>query len=76
MPELGPYGSVRGALSNERPYRDLGAPLSKQYQSLVMEARTKCLRCDFVSALCPKNRPARWRKRPTRPLRDRGETTS
>ena len=24
MPELGPYGSVRGALSNERPYRDFG----------------------------------------------------
>src|SRR5499427_9694519 len=23
MPELGPYGSVRGALSNGRPYRDL-----------------------------------------------------
>src|SRR5258707_11206211 len=23
MPELGPYGSVRGAPSNERPYRDL-----------------------------------------------------
>ena len=22
MPESGPYGSVRGALSNERPYRD------------------------------------------------------
>ena len=22
MPELGPYGSVRGALSNGRPYRD------------------------------------------------------
>src|SRR6266704_4268467 len=22
MPELGPYGSVRGTLSNERPYRD------------------------------------------------------
>ena len=22
MPELGPSGSVRGALSNERPYRD------------------------------------------------------
>ncbi len=22
MPELGPFGSVRGALSNERPYRD------------------------------------------------------
>ncbi len=28
MPELGPYGSVRGALSNERPYRDSGAPLA------------------------------------------------
>src|SRR5712691_9344334 len=26
MPELGPYGSVRGALSNERPYRDLRYP--------------------------------------------------
>jgi hypothetical protein len=24
MPELGTYGSVRGALSNERPYRDFG----------------------------------------------------
>src|SRR5437667_5805688 len=24
VPELGPLGSVRGALSNERPYRDLG----------------------------------------------------
>jgi hypothetical protein len=29
MPELGPYGSVRGALSNERPYRDSGAPNEK-----------------------------------------------
>jgi hypothetical protein len=27
MPELGPYGSVRGAFSNERPYRDSGAPV-------------------------------------------------
>ena len=26
MPELGPYGSVRGALSNERPYRDIRNP--------------------------------------------------
>jgi len=24
VPELGTLGSVRGALSNERPYRDLG----------------------------------------------------
>ena len=27
MPELGSYGSVRGALSNERLYRDSGAPI-------------------------------------------------
>ena len=27
MPESGTYGSVRGALSNERPYRD--RPLSR-----------------------------------------------
>jgi hypothetical protein len=26
MPESGTYGSVRGALSNERPYRDNGGP--------------------------------------------------
>src|SRR5262249_29072324 len=32
MPELGPYGSVRGALSNERPYRDhrLGREISRR----------------------------------------------
>src|SRR6266511_1940485 len=29
MPELGPYGSVRGALSNERPYRDLRNAVAK-----------------------------------------------
>jgi hypothetical protein len=28
MPELGSYGSVRGALSNERLYRDSGAPVT------------------------------------------------
>ena len=29
MPELGTYGSVRGALSNERPYRDqMGIPFT------------------------------------------------
>jgi hypothetical protein len=27
MPELGPYGSVRGARSNARPYRDQRAAL-------------------------------------------------
>ncbi len=31
MPELGPLGSVRGALSNERPYRDQGiVPAARQ----------------------------------------------
>jgi hypothetical protein len=29
MPELGPYGSVRGALSNERPYRNLRNVVAK-----------------------------------------------
>jgi hypothetical protein len=29
MPELGVYGSVRGALSNERPYRDLRNAVAK-----------------------------------------------
>jgi hypothetical protein len=31
MPESGPYGSVRGALSNECPYRD--RPLSRAMTS-------------------------------------------
>ncbi len=33
MPESGPYGSVRGALSNERPYRDYSD--SKQLYNLI-----------------------------------------
>ncbi len=32
MPESGPYGFVRGALSNERPYRDPNTP---EYQLAV-----------------------------------------
>ena len=31
MPELGPSGSVRGALSNERPYRDVRRETGKEY---------------------------------------------
>ena len=31
MPELGPSGSVRGALSNERPYRDTVWPVILGY---------------------------------------------
>jgi hypothetical protein len=29
MPELGPYGSVRGARGNSRPYRELTADIPK-----------------------------------------------
>ena len=29
MPELGPYGSVRGARGNSRPYRESGEPARK-----------------------------------------------
>lgn len=31
MPELGTYGSVRGALSNERPYRDPRFPQPRSH---------------------------------------------
>jgi hypothetical protein len=34
VPELGPLGSVRGALSNERPYRD---HLRGRFKTLVEE---------------------------------------
>jgi hypothetical protein len=38
MPELGPYGSVRGAFSNGRPYRNSGAPIrSKAYVNFASE---------------------------------------
>ena len=35
MPELGPYGSVRGALSNERPYRDSTHPTIPRHPPVV-----------------------------------------
>src|SRR6195256_6912922 len=38
MPELGPYGSVRGALSNERPYRDLAKTRPNLRQRLRLPA--------------------------------------
>ena len=31
MPELGPYGSVRGARGNSRPYRDLCATIANRW---------------------------------------------
>ena len=39
MPELGPYGSVRGALSNERPYRDC-AQNPERLAACLFERRT------------------------------------
>ena len=42
MPEWGPLGSVRGALSNERPYRDLrnggeNYPFERSHRFAVIE---------------------------------------
>jgi len=39
VPELGSLGSVRGALSNERPYRSRPSPLSLERHQLA-ERRT------------------------------------
>src|SRR5512132_2872545 len=39
MPELGPYGSVRGALSNERPYRDQHLRSRPQLENRVLRRR-------------------------------------
>src|SRR6266540_5377178 len=64
MPESGPYGSVRGALSNERPYRDLrnvGAkyPFERSHRFAGMQHRCdtrapvvtpSCLSCGNESA--------------------------
>ena len=55
MPELGSYGSVRGALSNERLYRDLGAPKKQQFQNIARGAEGCPFGCCFMSGQCPKN---------------------
>jgi hypothetical protein len=41
MPELGPYGSVRGALSNERPYRDLANPSASYLIGIAWQLRLR-----------------------------------
>ena len=41
MPELGTYGSVRGALSNERPYRDRSLTLALLTLRRVFKLRRK-----------------------------------
>src|SRR3954464_7595193 len=45
VPELGPLGSVRGALSNGRPYRELELGLSPS----DVQAMTEHLRCGLVA---------------------------
>jgi hypothetical protein len=46
MPESGTYGSVRGALSNERPYRDFGllAMTVERFLPLDAESARICKR--------------------------------
>ena len=56
MPESGSYGSVRGALSNERPYRDLvwnWARLGRQSrapgrQLIEVKRPAKKAKCEIV----------------------------
>jgi hypothetical protein len=47
MPELGTYGSVRGAPSNGRPYRDSAShpPSSSRMQQWRTQASSRALRC-------------------------------
>lgn len=48
MPESGTYGSVRGALSNGRPYRDLGALLFRAEAGHELWQRHPLLELDSV----------------------------
>ena len=43
MPELGPYGSVRGARGNSRPYRENGWPKLKTAR--ITHIGTRVLSC-------------------------------
>jgi hypothetical protein len=53
MPESGTYGSVRGALSNGRPYRDRGvaALLTMWVRNLILRSIAKrCVSKDEAAA--------------------------
>ena len=67
MRESRTYGSVRGALSNERPYRDRKSDLSRWAQvSRAVPTRFDCPRghgADFVQ--CPSGNPGRAFAHPT-----------
>ena len=57
MPELGPYGSVRGALSNGRPYRDRAQRNPSRHRLRVMgfaKSSTHPTGCIKVSAFAPR----------------------
>ena len=45
MPELGPYGSVRGARSNARPYRDQRSILAGDGLSAFDPTATLAVHC-------------------------------
>ena len=81
MPELGPYGSVRGARSNSRPYRESGwqsvktalmthsvlpcVTFSTQHFTLSASART-IETCYSAPRRSRFNRPARCQHQPHR----------
>ena len=48
MPELGPYGSVRGARGNSRPYRE---PPDRASRRLEMTLRTSTTISEDLNAL-------------------------
>jgi len=55
MPESGTYGSVRGALSNERPYRDKKglAPMLDRMAGAELRNEAKCGRAVAAGAFVP-----------------------
>ena len=47
MQQFCPYGSVRGAVSNDRPYRN-NNPVGSRSQDLVRERGARRMRCAFI----------------------------
>ena len=71
MPESGPYGSVRGALSNERPYRD-------RFPVSVKPFGAKPIVKIFQPGLLPRPSPSHptWNQPPTPAARCSGMADS
>jgi hypothetical protein len=53
MPELGPYGSVRGARGNSRPYRESSAQTAKVTR--LTQRRHRSLRLSIRTGFSPIN---------------------